>query len=133
MPNPDLITHQAVQPEKLRRAQELRRNMTPAEQVLWQKLRANRLDGWHFRRQQVIVGFIVDFYCNPARLAVEVDGPVHLQQAQADQERDQALAAAGVQVLRLTNDQVLNDLPSALAAIRQALAVRSDSIQGANT
>jgi len=57
----NIITGQKVSPEKLERAKELRREMTPAERRLWQRLRANRLDGWHFRRQQVIDGFIVDF------------------------------------------------------------------------
>ncbi len=42
--------------------------MTPAEKILWQELRANKL-GVHFRRQQVIAGFIVDFYCHKAALA----------------------------------------------------------------
>ncbi len=50
--------------------------MTPAEKILWEELRANKL-GVHFRRQQVIQGFIVDFYCHQAGLVVEVDGDVH--------------------------------------------------------
>ena len=47
--------------------------MTPAEKILWKELRANKL-GVHFRRQQVIQGFIVGFYCHKAELVVEVDG-----------------------------------------------------------
>ena len=50
--------------------------MTPAEKILWQELRANKL-GVHFRRQQAIAGFIVDFYCHKAGLVVEVDGDIH--------------------------------------------------------
>ncbi len=50
--------------------------MTSAEKLLWQELRANKL-GVHFRRQQVIAGFIVDFYCHKADLIVEVDGETH--------------------------------------------------------
>ena len=50
--------------------------MTPAEKILWQELRANK-PGFHFRRQQVIAGFIVDFYCHKAALVVEVDGDIH--------------------------------------------------------
>jgi very-short-patch-repair endonuclease len=54
--------------------------MTPAEKILWQELRVNKL-GVHFRRQQVIAGFIVDFYCHKAALVIEVDGDIHdLQQ-----------------------------------------------------
>ncbi len=56
--------------------------MTPAEKILWQELRANKL-GVHFRRQQVIAGFIVDFYCHKAGLVIEVDGDIYdLQQAE---------------------------------------------------
>ncbi len=54
------------------RARELRREMTPAEKVLWQELRGNKL-GLHFRRQQIIAGFIADFYCYAASLIIEVD------------------------------------------------------------
>ena len=53
---------------------ELRRQQTPAEAVLWRHLRAHQLGGLSFRRQQVIRGYIVDFYCHQRRLAVEVDG-----------------------------------------------------------
>jgi very-short-patch-repair endonuclease len=60
MPVKNIIPGQTVTKEKLQRARELRRDMTPAEKILWQELRANKL-GVHFRRQQVIAGFIVDF------------------------------------------------------------------------
>ncbi len=54
----NIITGQEVSREKQGRARELRREMTPAERRLWNRLRANRLAGWHFRRQQIIDGFI---------------------------------------------------------------------------
>src|SRR5258707_1243130 len=53
------------------------RKMTPAERRLWKALRRNALDGLHFRRQQVIEGYIADFYCDAAKLAIELDGAVH--------------------------------------------------------
>jgi very-short-patch-repair endonuclease len=64
MPAKNIIPGQRVTKEKQERARELRRDMPPAEKILWDKLRANKL-GVHFRRQQVIAGFIVDFYCHP--------------------------------------------------------------------
>lgn len=63
--------------EKQMLARRMRREMTPGEWCLWQRLRANRFCGLHFRRQQVIDGFIADFYCHAARLVVEADGDVH--------------------------------------------------------
>jgi very-short-patch-repair endonuclease len=60
-------------PELMRRALELRGRMTPEERVIWQELRGSRL-GAHFRRQQVLAPYIVDFYCHSAGLVVEIDG-----------------------------------------------------------
>lgn len=114
-----IIIGQNVTPEKREKARELRQNMTPAERLLWQKLRANRLDGWHFRRQQIIAGFIVDFYCHRASLVIEVDGPVHNTQQEADAEREAVLAGHGLAVLRFTNSQVMNNMEQVLREIRR--------------
>ena len=121
MTHENIITGQKVTAEKAQRARELRQNMTPAEQRLWQQLRANRLDDWHFRRQQIIDGFIVDFYCNRARLVIEVDGPIHQKQQAADAEREAILRARGLTILRFTNRQVMNDMPTVLQEIRGVL------------
>lgn len=106
--------------EKKERAKQFRREITPAETALWQHLRTNKLDGLHFRRQQVIGGLIADFYCHEVGLVVEVDGAVHDTQTDADQERDRILTARGLHVLHLTNTQVLRELPACLHAIRAA-------------
>lgn len=76
MPVKNIIPGQKVTKEKLERAKELRREMIPAEKLLWQEVRAKKL-GVRFRRQQIIQGFIVDFYCHKAALVVEVDGDIH--------------------------------------------------------
>jgi very-short-patch-repair endonuclease len=83
MPVKNIIPGQTVAKEKLQRTRELRRDMTPAEKALWQQLRANKL-GVHFRRQQIIAGFIVDFYCHKAALVIEVDGDIHDLQQEED-------------------------------------------------
>jgi very-short-patch-repair endonuclease len=123
MPNRQhIITGQRIDPAKLQRAKELRRNMTPAEKRLWAELRANRLDGFHFRRQQIIDGFVVDFYCHAARLVVEVDGPVHddNEQIEYDVERSHILAARELEILRVKNEEVMQDIDGVLARIRAA-------------
>jgi very-short-patch-repair endonuclease len=112
VPPKNIVIGQNINPVKAARAKELRRKMTEAEQILWQRLRTNRLGGWHFRRQQVIGGFIVDFYCHAASLVVEVDGPVHAKQADYDVERDRVLAAYGVRVLRVKNRDILENIDS---------------------
>ncbi len=98
--------------------------MTREERILWKALRTNRLGGLHFRRQQVIDGFIVDFYCHAAALVVEVYGPVHVEQAGYDSERDQILSARGLHVLRVTDQAVQQDLPSVLSSIAALAATR---------
>lgn len=102
-------------------ARQMRREPTPAEDRLWQLLRARQLDGYKFQRQRLIGRFIVDFYCAKAALIVEVDGKVHQQQVEADLERQCILTALGFRVIRFTNDQVLNAIDQVLHHIRQAL------------
>jgi very-short-patch-repair endonuclease len=83
-------------------------------------LRRNGLDGFHFRRQQVIEGFIVDFYCDAAKLAIELDGSVHEEQWKYDESRDKAIALRGVRVLRISND-AMRDSEAVVEFIREAL------------
>jgi very-short-patch-repair endonuclease len=120
MPARNIVIGQRVQPDKVQRAKELRRKMTPTENILWQKLRANRLGGYHFRRQQVIAGFIVDFYCHAVGLIVEVDGGIHQTRTEYDQERDRILSARGLRIIRIPNADISRDLPSALNRILNA-------------
>src|SRR5215213_9789700 len=115
MPIKNIIPGQRVTKEKLQRARELRRDMTPAEKFLWNELRANKL-GIHFRRQQVIAGFIVDFYCHKAALVIEVDGDIHDLQQEEDAERENALRKMGLKVVRFRNDEILKN--SAMEAVR---------------
>jgi very-short-patch-repair endonuclease len=116
----NIVIGQKITSTKLQRAKELRRQMTPEEQTLWQHLRANRLHGFHFRRQQIIDGFIADFYCHAAGLVIEVDGEIHEQQAEYDAERDKVLSARGLHLLRIKNEEVTENLDKVLLRIYQA-------------
>ncbi len=113
-----LIRGQRVSAVKVERARELRRDMTPAEKLLWERLRGGQLNGLRWRRQQVIDGFIVDFYCHAARLVVELDGAVHNNQVEYDAARDATLAARNLLTLRFTNTEVETAISSVLARIR---------------
>ena len=123
MPAKNIIPGQRVTKEKLQRARELRREMTPAEKILWQELRGNKL-GVHFRRQQVIAGFIVDFYCHKADLVIELDGSVHErdEQKESDAERDKALGEMGLRVFRFKNEEVIRNLRGVLEKIRELIS-----------
>ena len=117
-----IVRGQHVEEMKLQRAKELRKEMTPAEARLWAALRGNKLGGNHFRRQQVIAGFSVDFYCHTPRLVVEVDGGVHEEQQEYDAERDRVLTAHGLRILRFSNEEVHTNLAGVLLRITQACA-----------
>jgi len=112
-----IVRGQPIRKEKLARAVELRKCMTGQERLLWSRLRANRLQGIHFRRQQVIDGFIVDFYCDRAGVVIEIDGPVHERSAEYDRDRDAALHARDLKVLRFTNQEIRSDLAGVLESI----------------
>ncbi|WP_242051252.1 endonuclease domain-containing protein [Nostoc spongiaeforme] len=103
----------------MQRAKELRHQMTPAEKILWEHLRGNRLHGLHFRRQQILDGFIADFYCHAARLVIEVDGKIHEKQAEYDAERDKVLLARGLLLLRIKNEEVQKEIDRVLMLIYQ--------------
>lgn len=117
--------------EKIIVSNRLRDEQTPAEQLLWDKLRANRLGDLHFRRQHVLLGFIVDFYCRPLGLVIEVDGSVHDTQKEYDGERETVLGQNGLTVIRFSNDRVLNEIDGVLAEIL-AVATRISIEQSQN-
>lgn len=93
---------------KIQFAKTLRRNMTDAERCLWKHLRAHRLHGEKFKRQQPIGPYIVDFVCFDARLIIEIDGGQHLDN-DADRLRDTWLKEHGFRVLRFWNNEVLSE------------------------
>ena len=85
---------------------------TAAEAVLWTALKAKRLDGWRWRRQFSIGGYILDFYCPKAKLCVELDGASHFTPygLEADAARTEYLNQLGIRVLRFEN-RVLKESP----------------------
>ena len=107
----------SLSPEKIELAKQLRKNMTQAETILWKQLKGNKLNGLHFRRQQVILGFIVDFYCHKHSLIIEIDGEIHNKQKEQDSERERLLTGNGFRILRFTNEQVEKNLADVLEEI----------------
>jgi very-short-patch-repair endonuclease len=120
------MPHQPVQPAKRRFAKTLRRDMTEAEDRLWQELRGRRLDGIKFRRQVPVGRFVADFACADARLIVEIDGSQHAD-SDYDRERDAELKRRGFRVLRFWNDDVLREMDSVCDTI--IAYVRDTSLQ----
>ncbi len=102
-------------------AKALRQNMTDAEQLLWRHLRAHRLNGQKFRRQQPIGSYVVDFVHLGSKLIVEADGGQH-NQSESDAVRDEWLTSQGFKIMRFWNNDILSNTDAVLTAILDALA-----------
>ena len=112
-----------AQPAKPRtaRARDLRANSTDAERKLWAALRGRQLAGFKFKRQVPIDRYFADFACAEARLIIELDGSQHAEQAGYAERRTAALEARGWRVMRVWNNEVLENLEGVGAALLAAL------------
>jgi very-short-patch-repair endonuclease len=106
-------------------ARDLRSNLTPAELKLWVRLKNRQLGGLRFRRQHRISDFIVDFYCAASRLVIELDGPSHVEEAQAEKDdiRDKEFSSRGLRVVRFSNDDVHENIEGVLVEIGRFCSV----------
>jgi very-short-patch-repair endonuclease len=106
--------------DTIQRARALRRTLSLPEALMWRALRRRGLAGLRFRRQHPIGPYILDFYCQELRLAVEIDGQSHdqVEQIAHDERRTAWLKLQGVTVLRLSARVVLADMDAALGVIR---------------
>ena len=117
-----LRDHAVKLPEDIKTwAKDLRSQMTDAETLLWKLLRNRRMAGMKFKRQHPIGRYIVDFYCDEKKLAIELDGSQHLEAVTYDAHRDAWLNAQGIQVLRFWNNQMLSETEAVMEVIYNAL------------
>ena len=105
------------------RAKRLRREQTPMERKLWERLRGKQLYGLKFRRQHPIDRFIVDFYCPAHKLVIEIDGRSHDEQLSHDEKRTVWLEKLGYKVIRFTNDQIGRHCDAVLGEIGRVCGV----------
>jgi very-short-patch-repair endonuclease len=108
------------------RAQELRKKLTDAERRLWSRLRLRQL-GVKFRRQAPIGNYVVDFLCLERRLIVEVDGGQHALQTDKERERTDWLEAQGFRIVRIWNNDVLQNTDGAVEHILRQLSEEEQS------
>jgi very-short-patch-repair endonuclease len=99
----------------------LRKESTEAEEILWNHLRNRLLNGIKFRRQYSVGKYILDFYSPENKLAVEVDGKIHLvkEVSENDELREEYIKRLGIRILRLTNEMVKDDIITALKLIEE--------------
>ncbi len=101
----------------------LRKEQTEAEKVMWQKLRNRNFMGLKFRRQYSIGEYIVDFYCSKLRLVLEIDGEIHFTKdaKEYDRLRTKELQKLDIEVLRFTNEEVIEDIEGVLKNLKTKL------------
>lgn len=97
----------------------MRKRPTPAERLLWSRLRKKQL-GFIFHRQARMLGYIADFYCPRTLIVVEVDGSFHDGRQAYDAQRDRVLTDFGFRVMRFRNDEVIHDTERVIDVIRLA-------------
>jgi very-short-patch-repair endonuclease len=106
------------------KAHELRKKMTLPEKITWDELKNRRIFKVKFRRQHPIDIFIADFYCHEIKLAIEIDGEVHLDEdvKEYDEGRTHDIEKLGVTILRFTNNEVINHRLKVITEIKNAVA-----------
>ena len=89
----------------------LRKNLTPAEALLWRILKNKNLEGRKFSRQHSINNYIVDFYCASEKLIVELDGQHHFtpEGKYFDAIRDTELSEQGYIIIRIEKEQLFKN------------------------
>lgn len=113
-------------------ARSLRKNQTPAEQLFWKKTRNRQFYGKKIVRQRVVsyaydLGktqyYIFDFYCHEHLLAIEIDGSIHMQTVQYDEDRQALLESAGYRFIRFSNEDVLEDWEYVERALKERMGI----------
>lgn len=108
----------------LKRAKALRSDMPDCERLIWEKLRAKRLNGIKFARQVPIGPFIVDFAARREKLAIEIDGDSHAFRLSYDAERARFIEGLGWQIIRFSNEDVRTNMDGVLEGILRAAESR---------
>jgi very-short-patch-repair endonuclease len=97
--------------------------MTFAERCFWNMVKTDKLGGLHFRKQQVIHGFIADFYCEATDLVAGIDGGMHETQKVYDRRRDEIIKAHGIRGIRFSNDEAVNGRDRVLSRLNEFAAI----------
>ena len=114
---------QIIGPRRTVISRGLRSMSTTSEQLLWDQLRNRRLMGCKFRRQHPILNYVVDFYCIEKKLIIEVDGSIHKidEVRERDHRRECDLVKGGRRIIRFTNGEICNNMPTVLQKIADKL------------
>ncbi len=115
--------HHGAQASTFRNAAYLRKHPTKAEEILWERLRNNQIEGVRFRRQHPFDRYVPDFYANSVKLVIELDGSIHDEKSVklTDEEREAILISYSLNILRFSNDEICNSEDEVVQKIRLAV------------
>ena len=107
-------------------AKSLRKHATPQENHLWYDFLRSYTP--RFQRQKTIGQFIADFYCEKAKLVIELDGPQHFtpEGITRDEARTAAIETFSVTVLRFTNRDIDSEFQAVCTKIDAVVHERLD-------
>lgn len=107
----------------------LRNHSTSGEVLLWMQLRAGNMRGYSFHRQKPLENYIVDFYCKPLKLVIEVDGGYHFtpEQRVLDRHRQEILEGMGLHFLRFRDEEIRESMNAVIKAIEHYIDTFEES------
>ncbi|MCE4562930.1 endonuclease domain-containing protein [Maribellus sp. CM-23] len=123
----DKTMYFGAKPDILEKAKALRKSMTDAEKILWERLKNKQILNLRFRRQHPIDIFISDFYCHTVRLVIELDGKIHKAQKEYDEGRTAEMERFDIQVIRFRNEEIENDIENVINKIGSIIRQRLKS------
>jgi very-short-patch-repair endonuclease len=93
--------------------------MTEAEKLLWSKIRRKQVNDYQFYRQKILGSYIVDFYCPKTKLIIELDGSQHYNSEgiSKDKTRDTYMKRLGLNVLRISDNEIFNNINGVIEKI----------------
>ena len=112
--------HLGARPSTFQNAAYLRKHPTKAEELLWEKLRNNQIEGIRFRRQHPFIRYIADFYAHQLKLVIELDGSIHDEPSVrfTDADRELNIKVHGLLIARYTNDEIYKSIDDVVEDIK---------------
>jgi len=105
-------------------ARTLRKRQTISEKIFWELIRDRKFMDLKFRRQHVIEGFVLDFYCHEIKLGIEIDGEIHKRRKDYDRIRQAIIESEGITILRVTNKQISDNKRSIINKMKNIIGKR---------
>lgn len=117
-----------INPNLIKHAKKMSKEMTLAEKIFWFNLLESKKAGYKFAKQEILLNYIVDFYCSKLLLAIEIDGIDHEHKVDYDRLRTDLLDKMGIKVIRYTNQDVLENLEDLKIDLEKQILLREKEL-----